>query len=67
MSIRRERQSWNSVALAWLKWCKTIKKGAEKVSIRLVELAEIKRGSRVVDIATGIGEPAITATKLVVA
>ena len=59
----RERQSWNSVAPAWLKWWKTIEKGTEKVSIRLVELAEIKRGSRVVDIATGIGEPAITAAK----
>lgn len=35
------------------------------MSIRLVELAEIKRGSRVVDIATGIGEPAITAAKKV--
>jgi ubiquinone/menaquinone biosynthesis C-methylase UbiE len=39
------------------------RKGYRKSEIRLVELAEIKRGSRVVDIATGIGEPAITAAK----
>ena len=56
-----ERQSWNSVANNWQKWWKTIEKGAEKVSRRLIELAEIKAGSRVLDIATGIGEPAITA------
>lgn len=56
-----ERQSWNSVANNWQKWWKTIEKGAEKVSRRLIELAEIKPGSRVLDIATGIGEPAITA------
>jgi enediyne biosynthesis protein CalE5 len=31
----------------------------------LVELAEIKKGDRVIDIATGIGEPAITAAKKV--
>jgi ubiquinone/menaquinone biosynthesis C-methylase UbiE len=31
----------------------------------LVELAEIKPGSRVLDIATGIGEPAITPAKQV--
>jgi ubiquinone/menaquinone biosynthesis C-methylase UbiE len=31
----------------------------------LVELAEIKQGDRVIDIATGIGEPAITAAKKV--
>jgi enediyne biosynthesis protein CalE5 len=55
-----ERLSWDSVANNWQKWWKTIEMGAEKVSSRLIELAEIKPGSRVLDIATGIGEPAIT-------
>jgi ubiquinone/menaquinone biosynthesis C-methylase UbiE len=55
-----ERQSWDSVADGWQKWWKTIEIGAQKVSRRLIELAEIKPGSRVLDIATGIGEPAIT-------
>ena len=56
-----ERQSRDSVANNWKKWWKTIERGAEKVSRRLIELAEIKPGSRVLDIATGIGEPAIAA------
>jgi ubiquinone/menaquinone biosynthesis C-methylase UbiE len=60
-----ERQSWNSVAAGWQKWWKPIEKGAEKVSRRLTEPAEIKSGSRVLDIATGIGEPAITVGKQV--
>ena len=60
-----ERQSWNSVASAWQKWWKTIERGSEIVSRRLVELAEIKPGSRVLDIATGIGEPALTAANQV--
>jgi ubiquinone/menaquinone biosynthesis C-methylase UbiE len=60
-----ERQSWNSVAAGWQKWWKPIEKGAEKVSRRLIELAMIKPGSRVLDMATGIGEPAITAAKQV--
>jgi ubiquinone/menaquinone biosynthesis C-methylase UbiE len=60
-----ERQSWDSVAAAWQKWWKTIERGTENVSRRLVELAEIKPGSRVLDIATGIGEPALTAAKQV--
>ena len=42
-----------------------IERGTEKVSRRLIELAEIKPGSRVLDIATGIGEPAITGAKYV--
>jgi ubiquinone/menaquinone biosynthesis C-methylase UbiE len=60
-----ERQSWNSVAAGWQKWWKTIERGTEKVSRRLIELAEIKPGSRFLDIATGIGEPALTAANQV--
>jgi ubiquinone/menaquinone biosynthesis C-methylase UbiE len=56
-----ELQSWNSAAAGWQKWWKTIERGTEKVSKQLIALAEIKSGSRVLDIATGIGEPAITA------
>jgi ubiquinone/menaquinone biosynthesis C-methylase UbiE len=56
-----ERQRWDSVANNWQKWWMTIERGGEKVSRRLIELAEIKSGSKVLDIATGIGEPAITA------
>ena len=49
-----ERQSWDSVAINWQKWWMTIERGAEKVSRRLIELAAIKPGSKVLDIATGI-------------
>jgi ubiquinone/menaquinone biosynthesis C-methylase UbiE len=58
-----QRQGWDSVAEGWQKWWKTIEVGADKVSHRLIELAEIKPGSRILDIATGIGEPAVTAAK----
>lgn len=60
-----QRQSWDGVAVGWQKWWKTIEVGAEKVSRRLIELAEIKPGSRVLDIAMGIGEPAIAAANQV--
>jgi ubiquinone/menaquinone biosynthesis C-methylase UbiE len=60
-----QRESWDSVAAEWQKWWKIIQRGAEKVSRRLLELALIKRGSRVLDIATGIGEPALTAANQV--
>jgi ubiquinone/menaquinone biosynthesis C-methylase UbiE len=56
-----ERQKWDNVANGWQKWWNRIERGAGKLSKRLIELAEIKPGSRVLDISTGIGEPAITA------
>lgn len=62
---KEERQNWDSVATGWQKWWKLIERSAEKVSRQLIELAEIKPSSKVLDIATGIGEPAITAAKRV--
>lgn len=61
----QQRQSWDNVARGWQKWWKSFEKDAQKVNERLVELAEIKQGDRIIDIATGIGEPAITAAKKV--
>jgi ubiquinone/menaquinone biosynthesis C-methylase UbiE len=60
-----ERQKWDTVANGWRKWWKTIERGGRKLSERLIELAEIKPGFRVLDISTGIGEPAITAASQV--
>src|SRR5919202_1265550 len=60
-----QREGWDSVAKGWKEWWEPIEKGSQKLSQRLIELAEIKPGQRVLDIATGIGEPSITAAKVV--
>ena len=59
------RQGYDNAAAGWQKWWKTIETATGKVSKRLVELAKIKPGSKVLDIATGMGEPALTAAKQV--
>ena|ERR1700704_6305272 len=60
-----QRQSWDSAASGWKNWWEVTEKGAQKINNRLVELAEIKPGQKVLDFATGIGEPAVTAAKVV--
>ena len=60
-----QRQSWDSVAAGWSRWWATIEKGAQCVSDRLVELADIQPGHKVLDVATGIGEPCVTAARRV--
>ena len=57
----RQRQEWDSVASGWSAWWQTVERSTQVVSDRLVALAEIEQGQRVLDIATGIGEPAVTA------
>jgi ubiquinone/menaquinone biosynthesis C-methylase UbiE len=60
-----QRQQWDSVAAGWGKWWRTIENGAQCVSERMLDLAEVQPGHRVLDIATGIGEPALRAASRV--
>ena len=59
----QQRQMWNNCCPGWQTWWETIERGAQKVSDKIVELVKSKLGDKVLDIATGIGEPAVTATE----
>ena len=58
-----QREQWNTAATGWRKWSELIDGAAGPVSERLVELAGIEPGSRVLDVAAGYGEPSLTAAK----
>jgi len=60
-----QKRDWDSAAAGWRKWWPVFEKAAQHVSDRLVDLAGIKPGDRVLDIATGNGEPAVTAARRV--
>ncbi len=56
---------WNAVAQGWARWWPTFEQGGRALSDRLVALAEAKPGDCVLDVATGIGEPATSAARVV--
>src|SRR3954470_6086221 len=58
-----QRSSWNNAATGWDKWQKHLLEWTGHVSDRLVELAGVEPGSRVLDVAAGLGEPALTAAR----
>lgn len=60
-----QRAQWNTAARGWKSWSPLIDKGAARVSERLVELARVAPGHSVLDVATGYGEPALTAARRV--
>ena len=60
-----EIKSGIALAQGYRIWWPHIEKAAQSLSNRLVELAEIKPGQRILDLATGIGEPALTAARIV--
>jgi SAM-dependent methyltransferase len=59
-----QRQQWNSAAAGWRKWSDLIDGASSGVSERLVEMAGVEPGSRVIDVAAGYGEPSLTAARV---
>lgn len=62
---QQQRIEWDSAAAGWRRWWGTFEHAAQHVSDRLVELAAIRPGFTVLDLATGVGEPAVTAARRV--
>ncbi len=61
----RQRQEWDMVSSGLRTWWETFERSAQTLSDHLIALAQIEPGQRVLDIATGIGEPAVTAARRV--
>ena len=61
----RERESWASAAAGWDRRDELLRKGTAPVTERMLELARIAPGQRVLDIASGTGEPAISVARVV--
>lgn len=62
---QRERDTWSSAAEGWRRRHELLRKGAAPVAERMLALAGITAGSRLLDIASGTGEPALTAARRV--
>ena len=58
-------RNWDEAAAGWTKWWQTFERAAQVVSDRLIDMAGVQPGWKVLDIATGIGEPAVSAARKV--
>ena len=59
-----QRDQWDTAATGWRKWSELIDTAASGISDRMVELAGVEAGSRVIDVAAGYGEPTLSAAKV---
>jgi len=60
----KEEKVWTSVAAGWRTHDPLIVKATTPVTQRMLQLAGVRPGSRVLDIAAGTGEPAIPAARM---
>ncbi|MGW3967459.1 class I SAM-dependent methyltransferase [Amycolatopsis sp. NPDC005003] len=58
---RDQRAIWDAVSPGWQRWSAAFERGAAPVTERLLELGGVRAGQSVLDIGTGLGEPALTA------
>ena len=59
------RDQWQSAAEAWDRWMPTLQSWLGPPTELMLDLARIGPGNRVLDVAAGAGEPAMTAAKRV--
>src|ERR1700730_16338084 len=59
----RQRQYWNAISPGWKKWDPFIMEWFRPVGEKLLEMASLEDGFLVLDIATGSGEPGLSAAK----
>ncbi len=60
---KAQHRNWDSAAVGWNEWREFNYRADRHISERLVELAGVQSGSRVLDVAAGYGEPALTAAR----
>jgi SAM-dependent methyltransferase len=60
-----QREQWNKDGAAWRRWNPTLDRWYGDVTRQMLDLARIQPGQRILDVATGAGEPAVSAAERV--
>jgi len=60
-----QREQWNKDGAAWRRWNPTLDLWYGEVTRQMLDLAQIQPGQRILDIAAGAGEPAVSAAERV--
>ncbi len=56
-----QRERWNEDGAAWRRWSPTLERWYGEVTRQMLDLARLQLGQRILDVAAGAGEPAVSA------
>jgi SAM-dependent methyltransferase len=62
---KAQREQWNKDGAAWRRWNPTLDRWYGEVTRQMLDLARIEPGQRILDVAAGAGEPAVSAAERV--
>ena len=60
-----QREQWNKDGAAWRRWNPTLDRWYGEMTRQMLDMARIQPGQRILDIAAGAGEPAVSAAERV--
>ncbi|HPF71223.1 MAG TPA: methyltransferase domain-containing protein [Candidatus Krumholzibacteria bacterium] len=60
-----QREQWNQDGAAWRRWTPILERWYGAVTGCMLDLAQVRAGQRVLDVAAGAGEPAVSAARRV--
>lgn len=60
-----QREQWNKDGAAWRRWNPTLDRWYGELTRQMLDLARIQPGQRILDVAAGAGEPAVSAAERV--
>jgi enediyne biosynthesis protein CalE5 len=60
-----QRRDWDAASKGWREWSEFIDRTTAPVSEKLMAMAHVQPGQRVLDVAAGYGEPSLTAATIV--
>jgi SAM-dependent methyltransferase len=60
-----QREQWNKDGAAWRRWTPFLERWYGEATRRMLDLAQVQPGQRILDIAAGAGEPAVSAAERV--
>ena len=60
-----QREQWNKDGAAWRRWTPTLDRWYGAATREMLDMARVQPGQRVLDIAAGAGEPAVSAAERV--
>jgi SAM-dependent methyltransferase len=60
-----QREQWNQDGAAWRRWTPTLERWYGAATRQMLDLARVRPGQRILDIAAGAGEPAVSAAERV--
>lgn len=63
--IQQQRELWNTFSPGWRKWDGFVMRWLQPIGEKLIEADQLREDDHILDIATGTGEPGLTAAKKV--